>query len=557
MKRVKEGKGDLPAAMLEQFPDDINLKIWSLLTQSDRVSLLTVNKSCNSIFTPYFYKNLFLNDQRVLSLYQRNYRYPGSFSNYTYLKFEKEGGRFKKTYNSMETLINTLRTKPIYLAYIENVSNSWHLNIDLKLELLNLLTQGEWKAGVLYRGFNLKAFENNLNFPIFNKLITNGEDICLRFRALDIPFLTRLPIHEDLTLSYNFNDYFETISDTFSKFTYTFPNLRSLTVHFNPLLMKFCKNKKLKLKYLCLNIREKEFTDSMKYLNEDLTLNSWDDVLDVSYLKTLELVSWLPNPNAAFLKDFELITLLRSAKNLEILKTYSFPYFSKFVEVILNECESLKQLRLDLFDPTQVFTRLFMEKHSQTQKYNSLFNLESLHLETITVSYRDPDFLIYLLRDHPQFNSLRSKLPCDCKDCSYTLTNIILAKIFIKPPFIEYDAENKTIQNYSAFYLFFKEMMYVMPHKSSFENLFVQYGIVSFEQLKEHLNNLYSCELSMEDLKNLYHFIIHFNKRGIRFMFSNFPNLRYLNLNDLPVLKDNGTQGFKPCFEFEDLVETN
>lgn len=543
--------------MLEQFPDDINLKIWSLLTQSDRIALLTVNKSCNSIFTPYFYKNLFLNDQRVLSLYQRNHRYPGTFSDYTYLKFEKEGGRFKKTYNSMKILICTLKTKPMYLMYIESVSNSWHLNIDLKLEFLNLLILGKMKAGVLYRGFNLKAFENNLNLQIFNKLITNGEDMCLKFRALDIPFLARLPLNEDLSSSYNFNEYFETISNTFSKFSYTFPNLRSLTIHFNPLLMKFCKSKKLKLKYLCLNIREKEFADSMKFLNEDLCLNSWSDVLEVSYLKTLELVSWLPNPNASFLKDFELITLLKSAKNIQILKTYSFPYSSKLVEVIINECESLKELRLDLFDPTQVFTRLFMEKHSKAEKYNSLSNLESLHLETITVSYRDPDFLIYLLRDHPQFNNLRSKLPCNCENCSYTLNNIILTKVFNKPPFIEYDAENKTIHNYSAFYLFFKEMMYVMPHKSSFENLFVQYGIASFQQLKEHLNNLYSCDLSLEDMKNLYHFVIHFNKRGIRFMFSNFPKLEYLNLNDLPVLKDKGVQGFKPCFDFEDLVETS
>lgn len=542
--------------MLDQFPDDINLIIWNSLTQTDRLNLLLIKKSYNKIFTKHLYKNLFLNDQRVLTLHQRDYLYDGTFSEYSYLKFYKQGERFKKTYNSMRILINTLKNKPEYLLFIENVKNSWHLNIDLKLEFLNLLIHGVSKNDLLYKGFNLKSFENNLNIQIFNKLVKSDGDniVASNFKALDIPFLTRLPISEELENSFDFNGYFGNISNTFNKILNPFSNIMSLTIHFNPLIMNFCKNKKLKLKYLCLNIREKEFDDSMKYLNYNGELNCWDDLLDVSHLRTLELVSWLPNPQAAFLKDFELEKLLRLAKNIEVLKTFSFPYSSNLMSVILNECLSLKELRLDFFDLTQAFTRLFIEKHSTIEKYSSLCNLEKLHIEMVTVSYKDPDFLINLLRDHPQFDKIRSTLPCTCDECIFTVTEILSEKIFFKPPFIEFDPVQKSLKSYVALYLLFKEMMYVMPHKSSFDNLFVQYGILNFEQLKNHLNSLYSSDLTVLDLKKIYDFMLHFYKRGFSFMFNNFPKLKYLNLNDLPVIKIGQTKEFKQCFEFEVLV---
>lgn len=172
----------------------------------------------------------------------------------------------------------------------------------------------------------------------------------------------------------------------------------------------------------------------------------------------------------------------------------------------------------------------------------------------VTVSYKDPDFLINLLRDHPQFDKIRSTLPCTCDECIFTVTEILSEKIFFKPPFIEFDPVQKSLKSYVALYLLFKEMMYVMPHKSSFDNLFVQYGILNFEQLKNHLNSLYSSDLTVLDLKKIYDFMLHFYKRGFSFMFNNFPKLKYLNLNDLPVIKIGQTKEFKQCFEFEVLV---
>ncbi|XBW36305.1 hypothetical protein QEN19_001890 [Hanseniaspora menglaensis] len=540
--------------MLSNFPNDINVVIWSLLTQTDRIALLGVDKACNRTFTSFLYKNLLLNDQKVVTMHQREIEYFGTFSEYSFLKYEENGDRFKKTYKYMQRLIETLNSKPEYLLFIENVTNSWHLDIDLKLEFLNLLLYGKVKNAVTYKAYNLKSFENNLNFQIFKKIISNkSKESVLKFKALDIPFLTRLPITEEFLEGFNFTDYFSKISTVFNNFNHGFDNVRSLTIHFNPLLMTFCNNKKLKLNYLCLNIREREFKDNLEFLNETNLISRWEDVLDVDHLKQLELVSWLPTPQTAFLRDFELVKLLRASKNLEVLKTFSFPYYSSLVDVIINECISLKELRLDFFDLTQVLTRQFIEKHSTEKKYNSLCNLESLHIELTTVSHKDPDFLIYLLKDHPQFDILRSKLPCFCEECKHTLTEILSDKVFYKPPFIEYNLETKSIKNYSALYLLFKEMMYVMPYKFN-TNLFIQYGLTSFELLKKHLNSLYESELEVDDIKQIYKFMLHYYNRGFSFMFNNFPKLNYLNLNDLPVFKCSDAPGFKPCFGIDDLV---
>ena len=554
--------------MFDQLIDEVNYKIWLLLPLKDRLTLLLLNKKINACFRKYLYKNLYLNTHKIITKNATNLEYTGEFSSYSFLAVAKNQSRdFIKTMNSMKSLIRSLENNPILLTYLEKIIISWHIPVLYKSKIVDMIAYGIQENGILYQPRDFKSLDNEMNKDLFLKFITNSKPSMLNKQVnLTIP-------HYDDKKGVNENDYFNGpkihedeayykqiglfFLNNFIKDT-KFQHLQSLDIHFNPISMGFCKNLHLNLKSLNLNIRlPDKLYMPQNYEYGDLTLKpdfKWENFLNVNTLECLDLVSWIPDPSTKYLEDYKLMDLLKIANNLKSLHTYSIPYDPKLMKYVLSEMTSLKDLRIDILDLTFDFTNLFLRilQEDPNKKFKNLGKtLKALHIELLPSSYRDPDFLIQLLRNVPNFQQIRSVLPCICKDCVQCLKTVINNRIFhddYNEP--HFDEEGNIPDSYENIHILFKKLNSITPYKSNYKNLFFQYAVFDYAQLKKNFDWEYGVRLTDDELYSLYQFMLHFYKRSINFMKMNFPKLEYLNINDLSLERKALDEPFEMSFPF-------
>lgn len=555
--------------MFDKLIDEVNYKIWLLLPLKDRLNLLLLNKKINHALNKFLYKNIYLNSHSIITKESENIGYTGEFSTYSFLATNPtQPNDFIKTKQSMKCFIQSLESNPLLITYLEKIIISWHIPAHYKSKIVSIMTHGIEIDGHLYKPWNLKSLENEMNKDMFLEFINNSDSKILKQQTnLTIPhYDDKKGVNENIDNKVEDDSYYKQIGSIFmngfiheKKFQY----LQSLDIHFNPITMGFCKNLCLNLKSLTLNIRLPDKNNMpQNYQHGDLNLApsfKWDDFLNFKTLRGLDLVSWIPEPSVGYLKEYKLLELLEGCTNLERLHTFSIPYDPQLMKYILTEMTSLEHLRIDILDLTFSFTRLFLSvfENSPKRTFERLSGtLKSLHLELLPSSYRDPDFLIQLLRNSPNFQDIRSILPCTCDDCIHCLKTLICKKIFQYEDHKHiFNEERKTLESYDSIHILFKKLNSITPYKSNFKNLFYQYGVTNVAQMKKNFGWEYKAELTDEDLKSLFQFMFHFYSRSLNFMRRNFPKLEYLNLNDLCLEKNHSQNSFEFCFPFEQMLK--
>ncbi|SGZ40194.1 uncharacterized protein HGUI_02394 [Hanseniaspora guilliermondii] len=555
--------------MFDHLIDEVNFKIWLLLPLKDRLNLLLLNKKINQALTKFLYKNIYLNTHKIITKDCDNVNYTGEFSSYSFLATNStQPNEFVKTRQAMKFFIRSLESNPSLITHLEKIVVSWHIPVYYKTKIVTILTAGIEKDGNVYKPLKLKSLENEMNKDLFLKFINNCDPRILKLQSnLTIPhYDDKKGVHENINNKVEDGTYYKQIGSLFMngfiqerKFHY----LQSLDIHFNPIAMGFCRGIHLNLKSLTLNIRlPDKINVPQNYQCGDINLSpsfKWDDFLNVKTLRSLDLVSWIPEPSREYLKEYKLLELLEECTNLQSLKTFSVPYDPQLMKYVLTEMSSLERLRIDILDLTFSFTRLFLSifEEGLKKRFEKLsHSLKSLHIELLPSSYRDPDFLIQLLRNSPEFLDIRSVLPCTCDDCIHCLKNLICKRIFqYEDHKFIFDEESKTLESYDDIHILFKKLNSITPYKSNFKNLFFQYGVPNIAKMKKNFGWEYNVELTNEDIESLYQFMFHFYKRSINFMRLNFPKLEYLNLNDLCLEKKSLEKSFEFCFSFEELLK--
>ncbi|CCE61248.1 hypothetical protein TPHA_0A01650 [Tetrapisispora phaffii CBS 4417] len=494
--------------MLDKLPDELFSRVSEFLTQRDKISLSYVSKAVYDKILSSIYQNLYLNERPY---------YPTDLdpllgsSKWSYLAYSLDRDLKTKNLLCMEKfkiLIESLDNNKIKLApLIRNIHCNWNLDDTLMKQFINLL--------ILYCN-NLQSFDNYIKDYITYSLIEKKTTL----KTLTLTPPSKLPDVSMATEQY-YNKLYKMIEPL------DWNRIETLTIHVNACTFFEKRDKPLKIKSLCLNLRpDTHNTQPIDFINP----THYYDIFDIDALEELEILSWYNN-NDSDLDLYEMWQLndFLRFKNIKELILSSLFAKEPFITKCIKNFNNLETLKLDyMFDAPMSKTFLDTMGMSACKDKIKYIDIKFEPLDTA---------LLFIEQD--EISEFKINVVCKCDDCNETLHNVILKKYFPSQ-------DSFTISDFSDvedknFLLQMFKLYPIIPYC----HILGEYPPIAFNaaSLSEHAKKVNSLlkynpsdntSISEEDIIKLYHAHTHSLKKTFDYFLQKFSNLQYLVLNDMP-----------------------
>lgn len=523
---VPTGPQGLPT-VLHRLPTELVQEVVWFLPQKDLLSLSLASRYLRELAANILYRRIYLNDTRVEA--SEEYLLAPNWSWLEVKCFAGEAEseadvetRSKQCANGkLRSLIRALSSSPGLCNKVVEVRLNWDLDINLQMELIEVLVN---------RSQSLRIIEN-VTDPRLNSVILRGRYV-RNLVSLDLPPPNTLP---SIDIS---RDYLADLQQCVAqRLQHGLASIKVLIIFMNPLLLfnnvyRLRPGRKFQIASLKIHYRA-DFYPEQVYSRANRTLARYSDVFDVRYLRVLTIISWheqiLPESTYDFAQwhDFtqlEDITL--------IAVTFDDPKIARLIE----RAHCLKRLKLDFFYP-----RRSMATDSLTYKaiFHQRRNLRFLDLKlALNVKIVNLDVRRY---------RIKIKIPCKCSLCQdRVLKGIFESKIL--PTDDDYFVQQ--IENYEIINFFDQLFMSnLLPYSKAVDAYpSVETGSDSIESFLARFNSMNAersstfVPLDTQDFYDLFHCLIHNLKHTLAPFVTEFPQLKFLVLNDISFLIKDGSE---------------
>ncbi|SCU87118.1 LAFA_0E04830g1_1 [Lachancea sp. 'fantastica'] len=492
--------------MLDRLAFETWEELSKFLLQEDRVRLTYVSSRVRSAISPILYRNLFLNEQPCI--YSDSKPLLANCWSVLGIKEHKNENADQK----LIALIRTLRGSPLLRSKVEIVHCTWHLNVALLRDLLAVLAHDTPK---------LRQFRNFLT----TELIDDLEKIAPQLQSLDLPPPGVLP-QEKVAPSY--------LSQLASLVRCShFDNITALNIYMDP--GAFFNNyapsaPKLRLRELSLSLRDDKYGAG----SFPRARNTYSDIFNVRYLEKLTILSWFETENIDVYEKYHLHELLKF-QNLKELSLLSFFANDGFLRACIKSFPLLRRLKLDYMlghaiDPSTL-TLLAQSPAHMSLKY---LDLKCLPLEPHLVTIEPGNTARFEINES-----------CVCPACRDVFQNILRKKLF--PTHASHlirgleDIPNRDIITRII------SLSPIIPY-TLFVDIRPGQSFVSdpAEGVASTMNKaLGENVFAVEDIIKVYHAHLHSLRRTFGYFLQRFPNLEFLNINDVPTSVEEGPGGQK------------
>ncbi|CAB4255696.1 similar to Saccharomyces cerevisiae YDR131C F-box protein, substrate-specific adaptor subunit that recruits substrates to a core ubiquitination complex [Maudiozyma barnettii] len=500
--------------MIHRFPSEIWEKIAFSLSQEDKTALSYVSKRVNHLITPILYQNIYLNER---------YYFPSDYDtslgthmwSVLYFTFqekdlEKDLGMTIRAKNKFQALVRSLTEAPLKLCpMIKRVHCTWHLDQETLISFLTLLNKYDT---------NLLSFESFIKGEICPYLWKHTSTI----QSLNLTPPDMLPNPDAAD-----EQYFKLTRNIVKK--YNFDNIQDLTIHVNPLSFFEKGMKKIKIRALCLNLRD----DTLSSEPVDDSIHYYD-IFDINTLKELEMLSWYNESSVDIdiYNDWKLYDFFKF-DNIESLSLLSLFKNEEFIQNCIRKFSKLKKIKIDfMFDATiskNTIDLMSRNKCAKTIRY-------------IDLKIQDMDVPLLSIEDD-EVSNFKIQVSCKCDDCKRTLDEVILKKYFpnsdsfIIKDFHDIEQKNFIMQMFKLFT--------IIPYSAGFD----EYPSIGFysrplEDFVKKVNSLLNPnpnnghkikrDITKSDIIRIYHMYLHSMRKSFDYFLSRFENLEFLILNDIP-----------------------
>ncbi|SCU86245.1 LANO_0C07228g1_1 [Lachancea nothofagi CBS 11611] len=490
--------------MLMNLPVDIWDGVAQYLTQEDKVSLTYVSSSVRFAILPILYRNLFLNEKPCM--HSDSDPLLGNY--WSVLNIQE--ARYEDADRKLAALIRTLSESPLLASYLDIVHCTWHLDVALLKELLEVLVR---QAG------NLRQFRNFLRMELVDELKALGPQL----HALDLPPPAVLPQKRVSSL------YLSTLAALIPH--YSFENVTYLNIYMDPGLFfsNYAPNApKLRLRELGLSLRGDTY-DASCFKTSRLT---YSDVFDTRYLEKLTILSWYETDDVDIYEKYHLFELLEFV-NLRELTFMSFFANDDYLRHCLQTFTQLRRLKLD-----------YMFGHTIKQGLIELLaqSPESQTLQYLDIKFRQLDPYLVTV-NHGSVSYFEINETCICSSCHEVLQNIIYRKIFPTQSSLHIKSfEDVPKRDIITRIISVSPIVPYTQFVDSRPGLsFVQDPVEDDAQIINKA--LGKSVLTAGDIIKVYHAHLHSLKRTFNYFLQRFPNLKFLNVNDVPTSVNEGPGG--------------
>lgn len=503
--------------MIDKLPEEIWERVLSFLAQEDKTTLAYVSKTVHEKITPSLYENIYLNER---------YYFPSDYDNslgthkwsvlyITYNEAIAQDGRAIATQakEKFQLLVRSLKESPERLCpLIKRIHCTWHLDHPTLIALFAQLNKFD---------HNLIHFESFIKGDINPYLWEHADTL----QSLNLTPPDILPNIEAADAQY-----FKLTRNIVNK--YNMDQIQNLTLHVNPLSFFTKGSNPLKIRSLCLNLRE----DTLNAEPVDEAVHYYD-VFDKETLMELEMLSWYSENSA----DVDIYSHWKleefyEFKNIRDLTFLSLFANDDYIKGCIINFTKLKKLKVDfMFDtPISKATMDLMGKSpcAKTIEYLDI-KIEDLDTPLLTVV-------------NDEISNFDIGITCKCDDCKRTAEEVIFKKYFpTKESYIIKDFHDIEQRN---FILQMFKLFTIIPYSSGFD----EYPSIGFysRPLKAFVKKVNSLlfsddekldkkesrahEISEDDIIALYHMFLHSMRKNFDFFLPRFQNLEFLVLNDVP-----------------------
>mgnify|MGYP003365336280 CR=1 FL=1 len=500
--------------MIDRLPEEIWEKVAFHLAQEDKTSLCYVSKKVNGRITPLLYRNIYLNERYYFpSDYDRTlgtHIWSVLYFRYNENNFDRDTAMPIQAKRKFKQLVRSLTESPFKLCtLIKKIHCTWHLDQATLIAFLILLNN--------YNN-NLISFSSFIKGEISPYLWEHA----LTLQTLNITPPGMLPNPDAANVKY-----FELSRNLVSK--YDLNKIQRLTVHINPLSFFEKGMKKLKIRSLCLNLRD----DTLNAEPVDESVHYYD-IFDKDTLKELEMLSWYNESST----DIDIYNIWKlddffKFKNIESLSFLSLFKSETYIQNCIKNFTKLQRLKIDfMFDATiskETLDMMSRNKCAKTLKY-------------IDIKIEDLDVPL-LFVENDEISNFKIQVTCKCDDCKATLEDVVLGKYFPKPEsFVIKDFHDIEQRN---FIMQMFKLFTIIPYSEAFDQS-PSIGFYSrpLGDFVKKVNNLLYDDLVTDENKSkyitesdiirLYHMYIHSIRKSLDYFISRFKNLDFLIVNDLP-----------------------
>ncbi|AMD22482.1 HHL288Wp [Eremothecium sinecaudum] len=538
---------------LERLPEELIQEIFSHLPQPDRLRLCHINKKCYQIAMHLIYNRIYLNDSNVVKS-----DFMDLAINWTFLSipsFMQEEESRKVANEKLKKLIGTLQVNPQTLNMIQWVRINWDLNPVLQKTILTLLCN---------KSASLQRLEN-VTDPDCNDIVAFGQMSHKNLTSFDMAPPNSLP-ERPVSPNYipDLSRYLkQRISCKLSHMT-LFMDPVQLFNYIHPLTHK------LQIRDLKLHWR-REFYPPSEFKNKRKTpLTKLSEIFDIRALKVLTIISWnesLSPRELDMLKEFE------EFFNIEDLSLISVAQHTMVLVDLFNKLVNLKRLKMD-------FLENYIPQATKPDIFLSIL-ISCKKLQFLDIRFEGLDSPIMAIEN----DRYRTERKCHCARCVKTHDEIICKKIFHYLDDLKMiDIEELTAKD------IFAMMRYqsLLPYSKACDSYpsvrtqpmnmdqFVQImneSILNYRKLRgqlagispdselpldheEGLSLLPHDPFTSQDVIDCFHTLIHHYKRTYITLLSEFPELRFLMLNDVPtvIIEENSERIPHPVFFHDGYV---
>ncbi|CEP63230.1 uncharacterized protein LALA0_S07e05424g [Lachancea lanzarotensis] len=492
--------------MLERLAFETWNELAKYLTQDERVALTYVSSKVRLAISPILYRNLFLNEEPCV-FSDSNPLLANSWSVLCITEHKNEYADQK-----LSCLIRTLQESPFLSSNVEVVHCTWHLDIALLRDLLAVL---------VHNAPNLRHFRNFLTPAIIDDL----KKVAPQLQSLDLPPPGVLPQGQVA------GSYLPRLASLVR--CSSFENITALNIYMDP--GEFFSNyapwaPKLRLRELSLSLRGDNYEpDSFPKARY-----TYSDVFDVRYLESLTILSWFEEENIDVYEKYHLHELLKF-QNLKELTLLSFYANDGFLRECIQSFPLLRRLRLD-----------YMLGHMIDQGTLTLLSQSPAHLSLqyldLKCSPLEP-YLVTVVRGRTARFEINES--CVCPACRDVVQNILRKKIFsTQSSYLVKGLED--IPNRDVITRIIS-LSPIIPY-TPFVDIRPGQSYINdpAKAVASTLNKAFGQDVfAVEDIIKIYHAHLHSLRRTFGYFLQRFPNLAFLNINDVPTSVQEGLGGQK------------
>lgn len=561
---------------LQTLPDELIREVFAHLPQQDRLSLCLVDRKCNRIATKLLYRRIYLNDSNVVRSDYVDLAINWTLLNIPSYLSEEESRQVANA--KLEQLIETFHRNKLTVQSVEWIRINWDLDPRLQKTVLFILCN---------EAVSLQRLEN-ITDPSCNSIIASGAVSSRSVTSFDMAPPNSLPetavpdrYIPDLTRYLS-----QRISTHISRMTLFIDPLK-LFNHLYPL------SAKLQIVDLKLHWRREFFAPA--YFQRCLRhppLAKMSDVFDARTLKVLTVISWNDSLSQ---RELDMIEDFREFVGLEDLSLISIKQNILVLMGLFTKLTELKRLKLDFLEdlvPQTTKPEIFL---------SILLNCKKLQFIDMRFEGLDPPIIS---TDNDRFKITQK---CQCDNCIRVFDSIIHKKFFIYPE----DSLLSSVQDLAAKDIFtMMKYLSLLPYSKACDHYpSVRTQPMNMDQFVNKMNgNLLAYRrgkrqltrdvvptrntvngngnadasgnagangdagangngddeheepdecfilphepLTRQDVVDCYHAAIHHYQHTYLVFLKEFPQLRFLVLNDIPsvVVEENGERIFQPVF---------